>query len=465
MKSISAKKLLIFLVISWLAVTPGKTMAQDMPNNPREILKIWDYYKLTEILGEGDPIIDTLAGQAYISGMRYEQNWFNRQATVSYLFTDIDISDLQLKFWSPNTEARTGGKIRNVVDPLLRDSLIRAFQIQDSLRVDSVNRILRMKPDLITSMQNKASEANARQKMLYDLDSLRCDSLIHDMSLTLGKPLRQDTTSHTERARYSAVWIHQGLAVSLKDYTDYTEVGFSIPKVPVQQAGKFGIDSRFEIFEKLLLEVDQEKLEVSLMALPVQKELEFFNGLMLMVDNKMGQSELTDPYQENTLVKDLYIDTLDFNNDDIPELWIRFEPVDDTIGRVHKIYTIEFYEPILTFDSSIDIQEGLQARLVNGFQIEVLFHDGTKFMHPVNRKIKSVAQKFNSNGVLTGPDLILPGKIKYLKLKGQHDQDRTLESSIPLIDASSNVPIGDLIVHWKLDSGYWEIIDFLIQDL
>lgn len=453
----------ILTVIISISTLINTTIAQEMPYNPREVVKLWDYYTLIDKLGEGLPIIDTMAGQAYIAGMQYEEQWFSRKALVSFYFSDIKVSKINLRFWSPYLEQRTGGKISNITDPVIRDSLLREFQIQDSLRMDSVNRILQKDPYLITSMQDHATEINKVAKQLYDLDSLRCDSLIFDMSKVLGPTLRQDTTSHTEIARYSATWIENGFAVSLKDYTDYTDVAFSIPRIREQSAVRFGLDPLHEIQEKLLVKLRGKVLEVSLAVLPLPDKIDEYSGISLMVQNKSQQLNI-EKVSEHELITNPRIKVFDFDQDEIPEIWIKFDVGKDSVSRMHKIYSIENEEPIIIFDSQIEIEEGIQIRLLHGFQIELSFADGTQVMFPLEKDLKAIQGKYNSNGVLKKDDLLLPGSIKYLKIVGSSASEIQLEGKIPLLVASNSKSIGDLIVHWKLDSGYWEIIDYHITD-
>jgi len=450
---------ILVLFISTLSV-----IGQGFPNDPKSILKQWDYYKLIEQLGEGLPIIDTIKGQAYIAGMAYQEKWLNRDVDASYYFKDVDIASFQMRFWSPYLDERTDGKLTNVTDPVIRDSLLRVFQIQDSLRIDSVSRLLRFDPSLMEELNAEALVKTDIKKRLYNLDSLRCDSLIEDISAILGQPLRKGLTLHTDKnARYHAVWVNNGIAISLRDFTDYTIVAFSIPYVNELTASGFEIDFKSEVLRKLYLSNVNDTLGISLLAVPIHNGSNTYSKTSLLTETQTG-SKYVEKFHYDLPLYNLVVEAFDFNNDGVQEIWVHGIVDSEVHCEVHYIYTIENTEPIVIFDSKVETDEGLSVRLMHGFQAEVTLADGTTFMFPIRKTNKAIQGFFNSTGVLLTDEILVPGCLKYLKQKVSDNNSYILEGRLSIFTRSETKHVCDLVVTWELIRGIWEVVDYLTID-
>lgn len=439
-------------------------VGQEFPNDPKTILKQWDYYKLVEKFGEGLPIIDTIEGQAYIAGMAYKETWLNRTADVSYYFKDIDIASFQIKFISPYLDERIGGKLTNVTDPVIRDSLLRVFQIQDSVRIDSVSRLLRVDPDLMKDFEDEAKALTHKKKILYDLDALRCDSVIDDISAIVGTPLRKGLTLHTEKSvRYFAVWVNKGIAISLRDFTDYTTIDFSIPFVNSLTASGFEIDPDSEVLRKMHLSKRRDTLAISLLAVAQNEDLNMFCKASILVESQTG-AKYVEKFHYDLSLKSLAVDAFDFNNDGVQEIWIHGIIDSTTHCEVHQIYTVTNTEPIVIFDSKLETDEGLSLRLMHGFQAEATLADGTSFMFPLRKTNNAIQGYYNSNGVLLANEILIPGCLQYLKSKSSDKGSYSLEGRLSIFTQSKTKHVCDLVITWDLVRGIWEVVDYMTID-
>lgn len=460
------KSIQIFTALSLLLFFAGSLslMGQGFANDPKKILKQWDYYKLIETLGEGNPIIDTIGNQAYIAGMAYKETWFNRSADVSYYFKDVDIANFQIRFWSPYLNERTEGKVSNITDPVVRDSLLRVFQIQDSLRVDSINRLLRVDPEIIQKLELDAIAINKEKRRLYDLDSMRCDTVIDEISVIMGTPLRRGLTHHTDKnARYSAVWVNNGIAISLRDFTDYTDVTFSIPFISQQRASGFNIDPMSEVLTKSYVPSGRDTLAVSLLGVSIQNDLDLFTRVGLLVESQTG-SIYVNKFYNDLSIRQAQIELIDFNNDGIKEIWIKGKIDGTSSCEVHDIYTIKTIEPIIIFDSNLETNEGLFFQLLHGFQAEITLADGTTFMFPIEKTNKAIQGLYNSTGVLLEDEALIPGCLQYLKSSASGKGTHILEGRLSLYTETENRHLCDLVITWDLIRGIWEVIDYLTID-
>jgi len=447
--------LLILLTNSLSAI------GQVFPNDPKTILKQWDYYTLTDKLGEGSPIIDTIDGQAYIAGMAYKETWLNRSAEVSYYFKDVDIASFQIKLMSPYMNERIGDRLTNITDPVIRDSLLRVFQIQDSLRIDSVKRLLRFDPGLIEELNADALQKTELIKNLYNLDSIRCDSLVEDISEIMGHALRKGLTLHTDKnARYFAVWVNKGIAVSLRDFTDYTNISFSIPFVNSLTASGFEINPDSEVLRKMHLSKRNDTLAVSLLAITQQNNSDLFYKASVLVESQTGL-KYVEKFFYDLPINSLELETLDFNNDGVHEIWIHGITDNMPHCEVHQILTVENTEPIVIFDSKLETDEGLSLRLIDGYQAEATLADGTTFMFPIIKTNKATQGLFNSNGVLLSNEILFPGCLQYLKKKTSDNNTYLLEGRLSIYTDSEKEHVCDLVITWDLIRGIWEVVDYL----
>lgn len=457
LKSIKLACLSIVILLANTFIVIG----QEFTNDPKDILKQWDYYKLTDHLGAGLPIIDTIESQAFIAGMAYTETWLNRTADVSYFFKDVDIANFQIKFWSPFLDERIDGKLTNVTNPAVRDSLLRVFQIKDSIRSDSVNRLLRFDPNLMKEFEKEAELQTIQKRKLYDLDSIRCDSVVEDISAIMGQPLRKGITHHTDKnARYSAIWVNKGIAVSLRDFTDYTIIAFSIPFVNSFTASGFEIDPNSEVLRKVHLPCINDTLGVSLLAVSNSQEMNTFNKATLLVESQTG-SKYVEKFFSDLSLSNLSVETIDFNNNGVEEIWVHGITDNTSHCEVHYVFTVGNTEPIVIFDSKLETDEGLSLQLMNDYQAEVILADGTSFLFPLEKTNKVIQGLYNASGILLSDEILIPGCLQSLKKKAADNNSYLLEGRLSVFTQSNKEHICDLVITWDLIRGVWEAVDYL----
>ena len=231
-------KISSYILIIILILLSGKSVAQEenqdkLKIDPYRVLMEWTYEDVIEKFGEGVNIIDTMKGQAYIAGFRYQDEWFNRPCELSFYFTDVNISGFQLKFPHPNNawleaedEKRKAESTTDQTKRLVTQDSILMNKIKDNVPVfDSVAYLKEF----------------FYRKGLLEKDSLRADSIINDISSYLGQPLWEGPPSHiVKRSRYQATWIKGGFSCSLKDFRRHAEVNFGISPAPGAVINEFG---------------------------------------------------------------------------------------------------------------------------------------------------------------------------------------------------------------------------------
>lgn len=456
----------ILQLVFWLwALTGASLHAQVFPNDPLSILKDWDYYQLTDRLGDGDPIIDTMAGQAYIAGMRYQETWLNRRAEVSYYFTDTDISALTLTFWSPYTSERTRGIVPPTSDPEIRDSLLQVFRYQDSLRMDSISRLTRQDTMYLAELKARTIRMNAEKQRLYDLDSIRCDSLIHDLSAVMGTPYEQDSTLHTEtRARWYALWFNHGLAASLKDYTDYTTISFSVSGLSPHRARAWGLLEDNELYMKSKARIDKDPVDFSLYGVPVPDSTKQYHQLSLLIEPKAG-----------AVFSEKLIDGVPFTKPEAKLIqtgggasrlaWISAQKASTDSCQIHQIILFEGLEPIILFDSETDLYHISEGKLLPGYQAELTLSDDTRMVFGVGQS-ELIRSYYQADGSLTGKeDMLIPGCLRSMSPKEAPPGRVLFDSSFDIVLYETNQVIARAKVTWKLSGGFWIVDDYEVDIL
>ena len=456
--------ILFSLTMIALMLSASQAKGQDFTRDPFGILKQWDYYKMVEVLGEGTPIIDTMSGQAYIAGMQYTESWLQKPAQIDFMFKDIDISEFKLRFWSPYLGQRLNTQISETITTEERDSLLNNFKTQDSIHRASMKNFLLENPGLIDSIKAVAVQDSIEQKRLYDLDSLRCDTLVTQISEIMGKPIRQGLTHHTDRqARYSSVWINHGYSISLRDNTDYTDVIFNIPKLSNLTSSSFAVNPKTEILRKMTSQLGNDHLSISISGLPDENSNTSYTEINLIVESKNGNT-----YAENVFSGDQYsmpdIQWVDFDLNGTEELWITTRSISQETCRLDQIYTLELIEPIILFDFLEETVYSIGGAFVNGFQAEIALSDGSSRMFPLPDKEKLTPTYYDVNGFLNKEEIIIPGCLKELRIIEQNDGHKAIEGIISLRGENYKNTLGYLKLVWELQEGIWEITDTQIID-
>ncbi len=455
-------RITIALLVLLGLCTQNTVWSQSFNHSPLEILKSWDYYKLIDQFGEGMPIIDTLSGQAYIAGMTYRQNWLGRPADVSFLFKKTDIDGLRLRFWSPYLTQRTNTKIPDKASPETRDSLLQAYKIQDSLHRISIGSFLKKNPHMIDSLKLIAAADSIEQKRLYDLDSIRCDSIVLAISEIMGAPIKTGLTHHTDfKARYSASWINQGFSVGLRDNTDYTDIVFSIPVINRTTAAAFEIDENSEVFHKTMVEVKGQELALSLLGTPHPSSASAYSGIQLLVEPAKGMTYLEQVFDEADYYRPS-LQLMDFNSDGIREVWVSaFADLDGTC-RFDQIYTLELIEPIVLFDFFEETVYNIGGAFLEGFQAEVAMANGHTELFSLDYKDMLVPQYYNVKGNLARNENVIPACLKELKAIKTDSKGIQLQGIISLSGETFREELAQLLVTWELQSGVWEVVESVI---
>ena len=435
--------------------------SQDFPHSPIEILKVWDYYRLLDELGDdGEAIIGRMSGQDYIAGMRYSGTWFGRSADISFYFSDIDISTFSLRFWSSNMSSRTHGINTKSITAQDRDSIFVEVRRRDSLRNDSVTRLLRSNPEFLAELKETSARINAEKKRLYDMDSMRCDSLITDIAKVMGQPYEKGRTLHTEApARYFARWINQGMAISLKDYTDYTDVSFSIPLVVPEKARVLNLDPKSEIYQTMKVSINQDTVVISLLCLPAENTNSTFTEAGIIVEPGRGAG-FSEKLGEDLLFThpDIRIITLD--QDKKPVLWFTANLEGSDSCTIHQFYQFEGYEPILLWNSAVDLHQVSEGHLYTGFQADMTLSDGTRMTFPLEAN-KLPGGLYNASGVLASRDILIPGCLRSVRVLDK-GANTLVESTFDVVTHPGQQYIARAVVNWQLARGFWVVKDFRI---
>lgn len=416
MKSINLHitSLLLFFLV---AVPVHSQTTPKFPLDPYPVLKNWSYNDLTKIKGDGTEIIDTLAGQAYLAGIRYADVWFGRSGNLDFYFSGEKVSRIQFRNAHPArilTQEQT--------DLIIRDTAAR----------------------------------NAYAREVLKLDSLRRDSIEKEITMVLGPSFSSGRTNPADKkARYSATWINRGYSCVYKDYVDYGLVIFTLMAAPPWISGEFDAPANTELLQKSRIVTKKLSCTCSLLAQPADTgQLSYQNVLLLLeFANGLRFLEMI-PDLPPSYLPDMQYD--DVNGDGTPDIWISI-PMDQGRSVMRQyIYSIPFREPVLIFNSNDMLPSAL--RFAEGKEISVLMPDGKVLQAQVPAS-SPAASVFNGAGKPSFTGSMTPSGYSSF-VPNLRNRDGSLDFTGVIRLKPDNTPLPDfgcIEVLYHFLTGGWEV--------
>ncbi len=453
MKNLKEASSFIFLLFFVLTGIDLPAQEKTLRADAYKILSSWTYEDVISQYGDGIQIIDTMAGQAYIAGFRYDDEWFDRPCELEFYFTDVYVSRFLLRFIHPNN------LILEEVDKKLQE-VNRPGVLESNVIPDSVwLKRLKENPDLLDSLRNVFLKEFVFRKSMFEKDSLRSDSLIRTISDILGSPLREGPTPHTDKdSRYFATWIKNGFSCSLKDYRKFTEVYFGIPPAPGAAISEFSLDPGTKLIEKFYIKVKNESLEISLLGISVPKSGGYYSQINLLAATRNGSLYLEELPEERQGGYNPKIQTIDLTGDGITDIWLQAETGDNNGCTTNFIYTMELIEPLLIFDPLEDFDLELDGEFQDNYQAMVLIAGYPRTYIPLDKNNPDYQGLYDPNGKLIKPVKLSPGCMQrfeampYTSKKGQQ-----FLGYLPIYGLSDAKPIGFVQAIWDYNTGGWEL--------
>ena len=365
-----SKKLLIISALAFVVCfQPAKSgETKNFPFDPFIILKSWNYDILVKTMGNGEEILAKSKNQTYLAGLRYPANLLGMRGKLEFNFTKDSISRFQFRQEHEVRVTNADVTNRKNQDPTVSPEYALAIQ-----RLDSLQKIF----------------------------SLSRDSVVQAISEILGPPFSYGRTPVAEKnARYSAIWIMRGYSCLYKDYSNYSEIVFSLSKVPLVIVGEFDIPAGTEILQKTLVNTRKMSWNASLLGYPAEVPRMTYSNIFLLLEFVTGQKYLVSlpknaidflsgscflefatrqrclmTVPKNSIGYLPFLTFEDCDGDGIPEAWIQV-PIDIKGSQSrHYIFSLPYKEPNLIFNSDEQIPTAI--RIKNGSQIQVTFQDGT----------------------------------------------------------------------------------------
>jgi hypothetical protein len=449
------KEVSVFIFLLSFILTSANLSAQEknLKADVYKILSSWTHEDVTREYGEGEQLIDSMSGQAYISGFRYKDQWFDRNCELDFYFTDIYVSRILLRFVHPNNLILEEEDKKN--QKLDEKGIVESNIIPDSVWT----KRLKENPNILDSLSNAFKEAFFFRKSMFEKDSLRSDSLIRILSDIIGKPLEEGATPHTDRdSRYFATWIKNGFYCSLKDYRKFTEVSFGIPPAPGSAISEFNLDPQTKLIEKLNLKVNKETIGVFLLGLPIPNSGGYYSKINMMVSTSNASLYLDELPEERNSGFQPQIQTIDLTGDGILDIWLQVTTGLNNSCSNNFIYTMELIEPLLIFDPLEDFELSLEGEFQDNFQAMILIDGYPRSYLPLDKNNTDYQAMYNSEGKLLLPTQLFPGclnkfeAIPYTSKKGYQ-----FIGHLPINGPSNVKPVGFVQVIWDYDIGGWEL--------
>ena len=334
MKKILIRLWILVLCLGYVQMSRGQ---ESLPVSPYKILKSFTYDKLIAERGEGIEIIDTLAGQAYLAGIQYPETLLGLKGTLDYFFTGDSVSRMVFRYNHPVPPPEP-----QIADRIVRDTAFR----------------------------------NLFTRQTLERDSLRRDTLIRGLSEILGPPVASGKTAPSERnARFSTSWINHGYSCIFRDYVDYGEIVFTLPNASAWIRGEFDIDPATEIVQRSVQMYKKERMTVTLMAQPDPESNIRYIHYFLLLEFGNGQRFVENlPDMDPGYLPKLKFD--DTNGTGTLDAWVSIPMSPDGGSTREFIYSLQFREPILVFNSLDYLPESVQ--LQPGRKIVITGTDGTR---------------------------------------------------------------------------------------
>ncbi len=445
------KKLFSILIILFLAINGISAQDLGLRADPYEIIAGWTYEDVQREYGEGDKIIDTMSGKAYIAGFKYHQTWFNKPCELEFYFTDVNVSRFLLRFIHPNNailekedeKRKENYRQSQLVTDKEKDSLLLERLKDDSRMFDSVAYL---------------KELFYRWDLL-EKDSLRSDSLIRSISEIIGKPLKEGRTSHTEKeSRYQATWIQNGYSCSLKDYRQFTEVNFGVSPAPGAAIAEFYLDPGIKLIEKFVMNIKGEKLEISLLGLPRAGRNLFYDRLFILASTQTGGLYLDELPEERNGGTNPRLEVSDLTGDNIPDVWLKVDIDPDGFCTNNFIYTMELKEPLLIFDPLDDLFFELEGEFQDDYNALIIIDGAERSILPLQKDKEDYKTIFDQKGKLLKEVKVWPGCLERIEAQAYKSKKGSqIIGYLAIHGVSKSDIIGYMQATWDYSSGGWEL--------
>jgi hypothetical protein len=450
----------ITIILSYFTINNGIAQDSTFKLDPYKVLSGWTYEDVMDKYGEGVNIIDTMSGQAYISGFRYSDEWLGRPCDLEFYFTDVNVSRILLRFIHPNKLKMTQEEEKKM--NAIKEGLMTGKQFNDSLW----NIRYREYPGRFDTIQLDWRRELAYSKFMLEKDSLRSDSIIRDFTKILGSPLREGPTPHTEKdSRYFATWIKNGYSSSVKDYRKNTEVIFSISPAPTIVISEFLLEKETRLIEKALIKVRNETVEVSLLGIPMSRGSGVFDHFYILAEPGSGGRYLDEMPEELQGGSNPGFTILDLTGDGISDIWLHYE-TRDAPGFTHNfIYTMELVEPLMIFNPLESLEYDFEGELTDDYQAIAIIDGSPRTYIQINRDNPLFKDVYDENGKLLRPATLNAGMVESLEShpygKGKAHQFRAL---IPVWGISTSNTVGYIQAIWDYSNGGWRLTSLEVWD-
>ncbi|MFO7616879.1 MAG: hypothetical protein R6V75_06480 [Bacteroidales bacterium] len=415
--------LIVYLILffSWTGPVFSQGEPGGFPVDPYPVLKSWNYQNVRSTLGTGEQIVDTMHGQAYLAGYRYERRWLDRDGLLEFFFTPQGISRVQFRIAHPIPEP--------------------SEEVSRQLRQDTV----------LTKAYNLE---------LARMDSLRRDSLVAGISQMMGVPSSAGPTPSADRqARYSANWFNHGYACTMRDLGNSTVMVFAIAKAPDWAVRQFSLAEEVEVISKQKVTQRRQSWTASLLGAPAEGSPMLYERVYLLLEFDTGQRYTESlpplPYPAR-MVRLTYTDA-DGNAFNDP--WVIVE-LSEGAGERHYIYSLQYREPIPVFDT--DSQLPYELALRDKFVLDISFPDGT-VLHQDLPRDERFGTFYSSGGLVREQLEIHPDGYHTLLEDGRNrDGSLNLAGTIPLVLSNGEVA-GLIRISYRFSDGTWKPVksDFL----
>lgn len=434
-------KKLPFLAILLIIPAFGQLMSQEIrhfPLDPFVVLKSWNYDELVKVMGNGEEIIARQKNQDYVAGLRYPYEFLGYKGKLEFSFNQDSISRYQFRFEHAKRVVNADRSDKRTRDPSTNQQFDLAIQ-----KLDSIQR----------------------------LDSLSRDSIVRGISEIMDRPLSNGATAATEKfARHSAIWINHGYSCQYKDYLDYSEIIFTLSTVPLWVVGEFNIPNGTGIIRKMNVSTRKMNCTASLLGFsPVAPKLaysdffllfEFTTGQRYLVSipknpidfiqfrhfvDFAGGSRCYLSIPQNAIGYLPYMTFEDCDGDAIPEAWIRIPGDSEGTRFRHLLYSIQFKEPNLIFDTDEVIPSTISIQ--GNSRVTVIWPDGSSVDAAMPAPVAASGQG--------GP--LHPGGFAYLNsTRLNNDGSTNFTGGIALKMSAKSQPIGILEINYRHVKGGWE---------
>jgi len=447
--------ILLAVVLSSAFFKAADIAAQDksLRDDARMMLTTWTYEDVIKAYGEGENIIGTISGKDYIAGFRYNQTWFNRPCQLEFYFTDVYVSKFLLKFIHPNY---------SMLEKIEKEKTAKGGSGKPETNIipDSVwAKRLKENPNLMDSLKQATIADFVYRKSLLEQDSLRSDSLIRDLSLILGKPLKEGVTPHTDKSsRYFATWIRNGFSCSLVDYFKYAEVTFAVSPGPEAAITAFNLDPGIRILDRQKVKVKSEVIEVSLLGLPEKGLRNFFTDTHLLVTTASGAQSMADLPEEKQRMYLPEIELIDLTGDGIEDVWLKAALDEQGSCRLNMIYTLELIEPLLIFDPAEDLEFMVSGEFQDDYQAMILLEGYPRTYIPLQKDDPVYDGLYNEAGKLLKEVIIESGCVSQLDAAPYTSKKAyQFTGHFDIHGITADNKIGTVQAIWDFNAGSWDL--------